>query len=122
MSVKLVSTTVQEAKEVKDVRVALKDVVSAIRQALADGFQLGEDLPHIVTKSYASLIEAVRGFEDIPAAFKEETAAALNSSGLLASEVTAELLKEFKGRKSAVLAGESPEPKKVAKKTKKKTS
>jgi len=123
MKVNLVETKVLEAEPVKNVRIAVKDIVHGIRQSLADGWQPGADVPMIIMTSLNALSKAVSTFDQVDDAFKDELAASLRSSGLLAADVAEAFVnKSFSKRASGILSSEAPEVVKPVKKTKKAAS
>lgn len=56
------------------------DFIYALRLALRDGFQLGEDLPLIVAEAMAKLVPAVEGMDKIDDEFKEDKVAVANAA------------------------------------------
>jgi hypothetical protein len=91
--VQLVPETIQSAKEIVDIRVAIRNLVVNAKKALADGFQAGQDIPVVVMGSMADLLEALKGADQVDDAFKEELAASLNALAPLPGELV-ELLKK----------------------------
>lgn len=77
MAVEMVKIEVMVPKETHELKVALVKVVTAIKAALADGWQPGVDVPVIVAEALDALPPAVAGMEKIPTEFSEERNAAL---------------------------------------------
>lgn len=88
-----VTETVEVSKELNDVRKALVKVVKSSKEAVADGFQAGQDIPAIAMASYQELLEALKGLNDVPAEFKEDLGASVRCAGLLAGDLTEVLAK-----------------------------
>ena len=61
METKQVTVTV--AKETHELGQGLVKFAAALKQALADGFQAGSDVPVILSSAMMDLIPAVNGFE-----------------------------------------------------------
>lgn len=52
-------------KEAADLGLGIAKLIKATEQALADGFQIGSDLPAIVMASYSDLVKAVDGISKL---------------------------------------------------------
>lgn len=51
---------------------SVKGLVVAIKAALADGWQIGTDLPVIVSSAFATMVQAVEHTPGLPAEAKED--------------------------------------------------
>lgn len=60
------------AKETHEIGVAVKGVIAAYKQAVADGWQAGTDIPAILMASYGKLTDAIDGANKIGDEFKGE--------------------------------------------------
>lgn len=63
---------VEVTKEAYELGEGLKGVVKAVKDALADGWQAGEDVPAILVNSLTALAPAVIGAEKVGEEAKEE--------------------------------------------------
>lgn len=61
-------------KEAYELGQGLLGMVEAVKTALADGWQTGTDLPAILTASFANLVPAIQGCDQLPAEAKEDLA------------------------------------------------
>ncbi len=52
-------------KEITEVGIAIRDVLVATSVALKDGFQVGTDLPVILSSAFAGLVTAISGMQNI---------------------------------------------------------
>lgn len=64
--------TIEVSKEVSEVFEALTGIAKATKQALADGWQMGSDIPAIVMAAYAKLPPAIEGADKIKDEFAED--------------------------------------------------
>lgn len=87
-----IQVTVEVSKETQEVLAALVEIVKASKQALADGFQPGADLPAIVAAAWAKLPEAISGLDQVPAEFAEDKAALVRTVLLGGSDLVDALL------------------------------
>jgi len=65
---------VELPKETCELMEGAGDFIYALRLALRDGFQLGEDLPIIVAEAMAKLVPALEGMDKLDDEFKEDKA------------------------------------------------
>jgi len=79
--------TVEVSKESYELAQGVVKFVGALKLALADGFQLGADLPEIVSAAFADLVPAVNGIGDMPAEYKEDPQAFLTAFMLAGGEL-----------------------------------
>jgi hypothetical protein len=56
---------VEVPKETSELADAIAEVAVATKKALADGFQLGQDVPAIVSSAIQNLLPAIQGFEKL---------------------------------------------------------
>lgn len=78
---------IEVPKELHEVNVAVLNVLKAVKTALADGWQIGQDLPIIVTAAIANLPPAIDGFEKIADEVKENMPGTVNAGAFLAAEI-----------------------------------
>lgn len=74
MSIQIIEVPVKVTKEAHDISKAVLTIVKAAKQAGADGFQAGQDLSEVAMKSWADLVEAVKGVGNIVDEAKEAPA------------------------------------------------
>ena len=67
----LVKLEMDVPKEIHEVGIAIRDILIATDNALKDGFQVGQDLPIILSAAFGSLVVAITGMQNIPTEFKE---------------------------------------------------
>lgn len=84
-----VEKKVAVSKELSEVMDAVVGIVAATKEALADGFQPGADLPAVVAAAFAKLPAAVAGVESIAAELAEDRAAAFAAVNVGALELAA---------------------------------
>jgi hypothetical protein len=82
-------------KEVHEIGVAVKGVISAYKEATKDGFQAGQDIPAVLMASYSKLTEAIEGADKVGGELKEEPVKAAMGALIPLSEGV-ELLMEKK--------------------------
>ena len=61
------------SKEAYELMLGLAGVVSGVKRALDDGWQVGEDLPAILSAVMVNLVPALQGVQDLPAEAMSET-------------------------------------------------
>lgn len=66
-----VKREIECAKETVELGEGLSEFIVAMKTALADGWQTGEDLPAIITAAMAHLAPAIQGAEKIGAETKD---------------------------------------------------
>ena len=62
---KTINVTLPVAKETYELGLGIVGFLNALKKALEDGFQLGDDLPIIISESFSTLIPSIEGWEDI---------------------------------------------------------
>lgn len=72
----LVKIETEGTKEVHEIGLAVKGVIEAYKQATADGWQLGQDIPAILMASYQKLTTAIDGADKADDEFSAEPAKA----------------------------------------------
>jgi hypothetical protein len=90
----VIQKTVDVSKEADELASALVAMVAAVKDALADGWQAGTDIPMIVTKALTVLGPAVDGMEKLGAEKDENLAAFVRALGLAGMDVAAIFLKK----------------------------
>lgn len=84
---------VELPKEVHELSEGVAKFVGALRVALADGFQLGDDLPALVTAALSDLVPAVEGLDQVDDEFREDPSGVIKAVGLSVSDIVGEFLK-----------------------------
>lgn len=74
-----VMVSVEVSKESYELAQGLVKFVGAVRASLADGWQLGADLPELVAAAFSELVPAVNGVQELPLEYKEDPAAFVNA-------------------------------------------
>jgi hypothetical protein len=59
-------------KEMGELGMALEKMVKASKQALADGFQAGQDIPAIAVSAFGELTQALGGLQNVSAEAKAD--------------------------------------------------
>ncbi len=83
------TTTVQVTlpKEAAELAEGIGKFVLAVREATKDGFQVGQDLPVLITSAMADLIPAIQGAEKIGAEFQLSKAGVVMAFALTGAKV-----------------------------------
>lgn len=68
----IVKVETEVTKEVHELGLAVKGVIKAYKDATADGWQSGTDIPAILMASFQKLSVAIEGVEKVGGEFKEE--------------------------------------------------
>jgi hypothetical protein len=89
-----VSVSVEVSKEAHELAVGVKEVALAVKQALADGFQVGQDIPAVIGVAIGSLAVAVAGVEKLGEEIKEDPAAFSKALALPMADLVSELAKK----------------------------
>lgn len=84
---------VEVSKEAHELGQALVGVVKAAKESLADGFQV-TDLAVISAKSFAQVVEGVKGIDQLGAESKEDLDAFMKSWMLAGADIAAVFLKK----------------------------
>jgi len=61
----LVKLEVEVSKEAHELGLALAKLTVAVKEALKDGFQVGQDVPAIVMTAFAELPKAIEGLDKL---------------------------------------------------------
>lgn len=88
-----IKVDIECSKELYELGKGLAVFVGAVKLALANGFQIGEDLPAIVTAAIANVIPAVDGVTKIGDEWKENKQATINAAMVTGSEIVGALTK-----------------------------
>lgn len=87
-----VEVPVKVSKEAYELGMALAKLVTDIRGCLKDGFQLGSDLPVVVTSFMSQEVAAgIQGLDKIGDEFAENKAAFAMAFGLAAEKIVEDL-------------------------------
>lgn len=68
------------SKETYELGKGLADFVSAVKVALADGWQLGSDIPVVISSALSTLVPAVDGVTKVKAELEEDKKAFINAA------------------------------------------
>lgn len=88
------TVTTEVSKEAHELAEGLKETALAVRAALKDGWQTGQDVPVLVTAALAHLAPALQGVEQLKDEAKEDPAALAKAIALPVAELVSELLKK----------------------------
>lgn len=89
-----VKLEVEVAKEAYELGEGLSAMVLAVKDALKDGFQAGQDLPVVISAAVTKLVPAVEGLDKLDDEMKEDAKAFLDAFYLSLGKGVAELLKK----------------------------
>jgi hypothetical protein len=92
MSTKMVSVSVEDKSY--DVGQAVVQIVKAAKDALADGFQPGQDIPVILTSAISQLVTILGDAPSIPVESSDDLAAFIKSWSLAGLDIAALFLKK----------------------------
>jgi hypothetical protein len=87
MALKTIQVSVSE--NAYGVGEALVGLVGSAKQALADGFQPGQDIPTIAAQNFASLVAAVGELKDVSAELGEDKAAFMRAWANVGADLAA---------------------------------
>jgi hypothetical protein len=90
----LVTVEMKASKELREVAVAVENLVVSVKAALADGFQPGSDIPAIVLSAFKDFSAAIEGADKIGDEFKGDIGAALNALAPLPGKIAAAFVKK----------------------------
>ena len=85
---------VELPKEIHELSVGLSKFVGSVREALKDGFQMGQDIPPILTSALADLVPAIEGMDQVDDEFKEDPAGVIKAVSLSVSDIVGGFLKK----------------------------
>lgn len=89
-----VNISLEVPKELKEVSDALLKIVVECKKALADGFQLGQDVPVVISQCAGPVLVALEGVGKISEEISGDRKAALQSIILGLLDVADEILKK----------------------------
>lgn len=82
---------VEVAKEMYELGMGLAQVIDAVKQAMADGWQPGQDIPAIVVQAIAIIPPALAGVDQIKNELSEDKGAFISAVAL----PIADIIKKF---------------------------
>ncbi len=88
-----ISVPVVVSKEMYELGAGLAAFLGDVKAALADGWQLGADLPVFVSAAIGKLVPAIQGVEKIPAEILENKVAFANACAMTGTAVVGALIK-----------------------------
>lgn len=89
--VELVEESVKVPKELNEVRLAVRSLVTSIKSAKADGLDLAVDIPAVVMASYKDVVKAIEDVDKVPAEVREALSESVVCAGMLGADVLAAL-------------------------------
>lgn len=92
MEVKKIESEVP--KEIYELAAGIGDMALVIKAAVADGFQVGQDVPVIIAAAIQKLIPAFDGFEKVSGEYKEASLAFAEAIALVGFKVAKEIAKK----------------------------
>lgn len=78
---------VKVPKETYELEQGLVKFTAACKKALADGFQVGEDVPALISAALADLLPAIAGMGQLADEAKGDLPAMINVGGLFAADL-----------------------------------
>lgn len=66
-----VKVELEVSKEAHELAQGLVEMVKVVKEAMKDGFQVGQDLPAIITAAIAKLPPAIEGLDKLPEELKD---------------------------------------------------
>lgn len=85
--------TVKCSKETVEAGLGLAAFIGHMKAALADGWQIGQDLPAVITAALGDLVPALQGAEKIKDEVLEDKVAFANACTVTGSAVVGALIK-----------------------------
>jgi len=82
-----VSVSVEVSKEAYELGMGLADFAGAVKSALADGWQVGSDVPAVITAALQHLVPAMNGANNLGSELAEDKAAFVQAWMLTAGAV-----------------------------------
>lgn len=82
------------SKEAYELGKGVVDLVAAVKVALADGWDMSQDLPVILSAALSSLLPAVQGVDKLGDEFKEDPAAFSKAFALAGADLAGVFLKK----------------------------
>ena len=94
MKMRTIDVTLPVAKETYELGLGIVGFLTALKRALEDGFQIGDDLPMIISEAVNTLIPSVSGFEDIAKEIEENRSEFINAVCLSLTHIIESLAKD----------------------------
>ena len=89
-----VTVSVEVSKEAHELAQGVCEMVLAVKAAMADGWQTGQDVPVLITAALTTLAPAITGVEQLGDELKEDPAAFASAIALPVGEMVSALLKK----------------------------
>lgn len=80
---------IEVPKEAQELFGGLVNIVKSIKMAMADGWDVGTDLPVVITQSLVELAPMIQGVDKLPEEFKANPAAFIKSAVLAGGNIAA---------------------------------
>lgn len=87
----MLNIEVECSKEIYELGSGVCKFVAKVKEALADGWKTGEDLPPILAAAMEDLVPAIQGVSSIKDEFAENKSAAINALVLPFSKLVGDL-------------------------------
>jgi len=91
---KTIEVVLPVAKETYELGLGIVKFITALKKSLADGFQVGDDLPVIINEALVSLIPSIEGSQDIYKEIEENRGEFINAVCLSLTHVIESLSKK----------------------------
>jgi len=91
---KTIEVVLPVAKETYELGLGMVKFLMALKVALEDGFQVGDDIPIIINEALTTLIPSIEGFEDIAKEIEENRGEFINAVCLTLTHVIESLSKK----------------------------
>jgi len=82
-----VVVSVEVSKEAYELGQGVVKFALAVKESLANGWQLGEDMPIVIAAAFSELVPAISGVSQIGDEFKEDPAAFAQAFALAGGEL-----------------------------------
>lgn len=92
----VIKKTYEVSKEADELAGALVKMITAIKDALADGWQPGTDVPVIIAQALTVLVPAIDGISQLDDEIEENLGAFVRAFGIAAIDLTTIFLEEKK--------------------------
>lgn len=89
-----ITVSVEVEEKSYQVAEAIKGLIKSTKDALADGFQPGQDIPAIIGQNLSGLLVAVSDLSSLPGEAAEDTEAFMKAWGLAGLELAGLFLKK----------------------------
>jgi len=88
-----IDVQVTVSKETHELGIGMSSFVGSVKQALADGWQPGQDLPVIITSAVTDLVPSIQGVDQMDDEAKENPIAFANAIAVSLSKAAEHFVK-----------------------------